>query len=148
MDNITKKMETLSLKNDDLTYVKESNIPNAGKGLFANRDFKKDEIIGEYKGKFIYGNDFVNNGYILQYKHGVFIDGNPGFPEHTNMSFINTLQRQTPSLKYNVKISIDYKNKRVNMKTIKPVKKDEEFYLNYHIPRSFENNFNQTTGIL
>ena len=23
----------------------ESNIPNAGKGLFANRDFKKDEII-------------------------------------------------------------------------------------------------------
>ena len=27
-------------------------------------------------------------------------------------------------LKYNVKISIDYKNKRVNMKTIKPVKKE------------------------
>ena len=34
------------------------------------------------------------------------------------------------------------------MKTIKPVKKDEEFYLNYPIPRSFENNSNQTTGIL
>ena len=83
-----------------------------------------------------------------QYKQGVFIDGNPDFLEHTNMSFINTLQRQTPSLKYNIKISIDYKNKRVNMKTIKPVKKDEEFYLNYPIPRSFENNSNQTTGIL
>jgi hypothetical protein len=31
--------------------VKNSNIPNAGKGLFAAREFKKDSVIGVYAGE-------------------------------------------------------------------------------------------------
>ena len=49
------------------------------------------------------------------------------------MSYINTLQRQTPTQKYNVKITIDYKNGKVKMKTIRKVKKGDEFFLNYPI---------------
>ena len=31
-------------------FVKKSNIPNAGKGLFANKDFKQNDVIGKYSG--------------------------------------------------------------------------------------------------
>ncbi len=131
--NISAEPSTSSDIYSNYTIVKKSSLPNAGKGLFANKDFDKNEIIGEYKGKFIYGEDFENNGYILRYKKGVYIDGHPKHPEHTNMSYLNTLYKQTPTQKYNVKISIDYRNKKVYMKTIKQVKKGEEFFLNYPI---------------
>lgn len=35
----------------NMLYVKKSNIPGAGKGLFVARDFKKGEIITEYEGE-------------------------------------------------------------------------------------------------
>jgi hypothetical protein len=41
------KHETNSL------IVKQSTIPNAGCGLFAKRDFKRDELIGYFKGNII-----------------------------------------------------------------------------------------------
>tara|TARA_B100000214_G_C23619636_1_gene468885 strand:+ start:115 stop:504 length:390 start_codon:yes stop_codon:yes gene_type:complete len=128
---MTNLFNKLNINGD--TIVKTSTILGAGKGLFANRDFDKNEIIGEYRGKVISGDDFVNNGYILRYKKGVYIDGHPEHPEHTNMSYINTLKRQTPTQKYNVKITIDYKNSKVKMKTIRKVKKGDEFFLNYPI---------------
>jgi uncharacterized protein len=34
-----------------MLYVKESTLPNAGKGLFVARDVKKGEIITEYEGE-------------------------------------------------------------------------------------------------
>lgn len=43
-------------------YLATSKIPNAGKGLFADRDYKKGEIIGEYYGKFIKDTDRVPKG--------------------------------------------------------------------------------------
>lgn len=36
---------------EDYLYVKDSQIPNAGKGLFTSIDFEKNEIISIFKGK-------------------------------------------------------------------------------------------------
>lgn len=38
----------------DWLYVKKSDIPNAGNGIFAARDFEKNSIIGYYCGKTVY----------------------------------------------------------------------------------------------
>ena len=58
------KLETKSL------VVKQSTIPNAGNGLFAKRFFKKDSIIGYFKGNII-SNEEVNSindsGHIKRY---------------------------------------------------------------------------------
>lgn len=45
-------MDKIVYKSKDFV-VKKSNVPDAGLGLFANRNFKKGEILGDYKGKLL-----------------------------------------------------------------------------------------------
>lgn len=45
-------MKKILYKNKDFT-VKESSVPGAGYGLFANREFQKDEELGIYEGKLL-----------------------------------------------------------------------------------------------
>lgn len=59
--------------------VKTSNIPNAGNGLFATKEFKKDEKIDEYCGKKLNQQQFEHRSdektsYVLELKKGHYID--------------------------------------------------------------------------
>nr|AEX63269.1 hypothetical protein mv_R1067 [Moumouvirus Monve] len=38
-------------KNSEKVYIKESTIPNSGKGLFAKTNIKINSVVGEFKGK-------------------------------------------------------------------------------------------------
>ena len=62
--------------------VKRSTIPNAGNGLFAGRDYKKHEKIGEFTGKQITveeADDKANEGgpeadYLITLSNGMILD--------------------------------------------------------------------------
>lgn len=57
--------------------VKVSSLPNAGMGLFTKVDFKKGDIITEYKGKLCTWKkveDDVDNGYIYYMNDDCVID--------------------------------------------------------------------------
>lgn len=63
------------MSKSEKVYVKESNVQNIGKGLFANTDIKKGSIIVEFKGKLRKPKDslidqrsciYFNDNYILE----------------------------------------------------------------------------------
>lgn len=61
-------------------YVKTSNIPNSGLGLFTKRAFSPREILGEYRGPVIKGSDsnlpiFDNESNFLELNEGDLILG-------------------------------------------------------------------------
>jgi SET domain-containing protein len=71
----------LHLDDDDITVVKPSTIPNAGNGLFAKSDLKKDDFIDFYTGEIIYdlADLDINNAYIFENKKaGFYINGQSG----------------------------------------------------------------------
>lgn len=58
-------------------FVKTSNLPDAGKGLFAKVDIAKNEIVTEYQGRLAAWKDVENdadNGYIFHINDDLVID--------------------------------------------------------------------------
>ena len=103
-------------------YVKESRIK--GKGCFAARDFKKDEIVGEYTGEIISSEEAderyadADIFYIFLLENGTCID--PGeIPE----KYMNH------SCDGNVETEED--DGRVFIRALRDIKKDEEILYDY-----------------
>lgn len=73
------------------TYVKDSNLPNAGKGLFAARRFSPGDIIGKYTGVYLNANNVTNTTYVLRargtnrkFKYINGKNGTTGFVQYVN----------------------------------------------------------------
>lgn len=107
-------------------WVKKSQIPNAGWGLWATKDFPRDEKIVEYKGKLI-SNEEANrmaatNGNILQINRNFNIDANPstiGLGQFSNDAAGLT---RVPGLRNNAKIVGNPREKRAFLETSQPIK--------------------------
>lgn len=59
---------------EDHLHIKPSLLPNAGKGLFTNRDIKKGELIVEYKGEIISWKECVERAQNDMYGYMFFIN--------------------------------------------------------------------------
>eukprot|EP01127_Copromyxa_protea_P015623 TRINITY_DN451_c0_g1_i14.p1 TRINITY_DN451_c0_g1~~TRINITY_DN451_c0_g1_i14.p1 ORF type:complete len:190 (-),score=14.16 TRINITY_DN451_c0_g1_i14:1795-2364(-) len=89
----------IDLKADEPS-VKRSDIPRAGNGLFADRDYKWGETITYYNGKIYTDRSKVpaSCAYVL-YRGGFFIDGRVKFGSRGKGRYINgTLKGQRPNV--------------------------------------------------
>lgn len=125
--------------------VKNSNIPGAGFGLFANRDFEKGETLGEYKGKLITkeeGDKCEKRG--IDCSHMLDIIGlnvPPYSYIHPNkkmlLGYINHAPKKINGLKVEFKKSPNVilqnieKPPYVIVISIRKIEKGDEIYLNY-----------------
>ena len=121
--------------------VKDSNIENAGRGLFATRRFRKKEIIEEYKGTIVIDepSEDVLLPYAITTKTDVIIDAS----ETTSclVRFINGVREEKDA---NVFFE-DYGIDQVRIRTTRPIKKGEELYAYYgteYFKNDQPNNFN------
>lgn len=116
---------------DDDVILEISTIPNAGYGVFANRDFKKGETVTIYSGRLV--TDYDDHTYVLEIRKNpaLYIDGR--YPLHIKHlgSFINHCSKNE-----NIRISYDSNPKRnpkkvVKMIAHKNIKKGEELFWDY-----------------
>ncbi len=131
-------------KLDGIDYVstQESNISDAGIGLFAEKSFKKDEIIGVYFGEYV--EDTKNgseSGY--QFLHmdvpllddggqeryfGCHFINDPEWKEKSTMK--NRASKRNKKMKRNAYLGNDYK-----LIASKEIKKGEEIFISYNYSR-------------
>jgi hypothetical protein len=121
--------------------VRDSTVPNAGKGVFAMRDFAQNEKVCKYTGDLLYGlrveaatgddpdndDDFEGSTYILQLSRNTLVDA---ARRNTNVGrFINDTKgtRRRP----NVKWVVDQRRKTVEMRATRPIKKGDELFVSY-----------------
>lgn len=121
----------LSTTDCDSHVVKQSAIPGAGRGLFACRDMKQGECIGEYTGRLVTRNDYgscQNQDYMFQVngKRGVshYIDGRNG----GKMQLINGACYGQEG---HINAEAYQNRKRIYYRTICPVRKGQEFIIDY-----------------
>jgi SET domain-containing protein len=110
--------------------VKESRIPRAGKGLFAEKDYGKGEYVCDYNGTILWISDARKiskhapelASYFLHLNNDIIIDAREStclgrYINHAYPANVKTLKNDI--------------TQKVYIITSKPVKKGEEFYLNY-----------------
>jgi hypothetical protein len=135
---------TMIVKKDDVEFdwieLKKSSIPNSGFGIYALRNFEKDEVVTVYLG------DVVQDGERLDYAFGV-VNGRPEWVERSGLireywlaHRINHGRNDT----INVAIGKDYK-----VIATRKILKGEELFLDYnrdvfcsncHVESCFANN--------
>jgi hypothetical protein len=112
--------------------IKPSTIPNAGKGLFAYKDFKKNEFVAPYDGELIdkaevekrYGRGKFVAPYTIhvsgdKYLDAALVRGVAAYANHKNKAQSNT------------RFSVHRSNKTVNIKSTKAIKKGQEIFVSY-----------------
>ena len=111
--------------------VKISSIPDAQMGLFATKDYRRNELIDEYKGSVIEGpSDAIedNKDYIISLNNNYHIDGED--PNSSFARFINDKRRHA-----NTKFTADNRNRKINVRAknnIRATKKHpKELYVSY-----------------
>jgi SET domain-containing protein len=107
------------------TYIKKSTIQNAGYGVFAEKDYKKGDIVHRHHFIYVNANNKCNisNYYFdnpgIEYKNKKILPiGNLLFCNHSVNSNINP---------YN----FYYKNRIMVSYATKDIKKNEELFINY-----------------
>lgn len=108
--------------------VKKSTIPNAGFGLFATKDMKKDHKIGEYNGIKMTKKEVDTKykgtaEYVICDKNRC-IDGS-----HPNSSFVRYMNRAPK--KPNAKFKNMNNNHQISVKTTKHVPRGSELFVKY-----------------
>jgi hypothetical protein len=107
--------------------TKKSNIPGAGNGLFATKDFRRDEIIIPYRGEVLNKEQkeirYPNNDaeYLFQINKNTFIDATD--PKMSNLS---RYANHKPFSTANAKLTT-----RGNIKSKKAIKAGEEIFVTY-----------------
>lgn len=124
--------------------VKKSLLPEAGLGLFANRDFKKGESLGPYKGKLLTMEECYKEKYLPYWSHmldiehlkkGKYVAIHP--PKRMLLRYINHAPSKVNGKKVKGKKAINVEFSEIpdppyiEIVTIKEVKKGDEFYLYY-----------------
>jgi len=129
--------------------IKESNIPNAGKGLFAlNKNepenaiiFKKNEKIVNYNGEMINNRERMNRYQGFNAPYAVELSNNNIVDSATKRGVAST-SNHTNRSRSNAKLSVDNRNKVVSIKATKNILNGEEILINYGNSYTFDNNFN------
>ena len=133
--------------------LKASDIPNAGKGVFATRDFplKKREIdlkakkpIAYYSAKEITHEPDPNSAYVLKVNDREYLDSKD--PSNYTGRYINSFknhpdrEKRSANVRFAKNQRIYWKDDRavVPIKQTKPIKKGQELFLNYGNAYPFE----------
>lgn len=117
--------------NENVRVAKSLN-PAAGKGLFAARDFDKNDNVADLNGVIKAMEDAPPNhiGYLVYWSNGVVLD-TLDEPGATLGRFANSTHKDPKNRKANVKIVVDRRNKRARLKALRPIREGQEILLNY-----------------
>lgn len=115
------------ISTSDKVYVKQSKIPNAGRGVYAKRDVKKNEIIEKCPIIDISKHDMANLSESFLVTYFFYFGKNKeklavalGFGSIYNHTY-------TPNAKYKIK----QKERTIDFVALKDIKKDDEITFNY-----------------
>uniref|UniRef100_A0A6C0EB79 SET domain-containing protein n=1 Tax=viral metagenome TaxID=1070528 RepID=A0A6C0EB79_9ZZZZ len=107
--------------------LKKSNIKNAGLGVFSQVNIDNKVVIGEYDGKLVKSTDKYNADYTMQITEKIYVDGSKYPRPFTSM--INDTYKT--NFKHNCEFVIREKKQKVLIRTIRPIKKGDELYIDY-----------------
>jgi len=122
------------------TFIKKSTIPNADKGLFANKSIKKGDTVAQYIGVYVPMHfidlDYYNSDYLLQFPQELMcIDASDKLSCYGR--YVNdSLSRK----QINVKITKDMADDGAKLIAIRDIKKKEEIFMSYGIEYWTEKN--------
>lgn len=124
MGKIFKIEYILEEDNGPFTYVKKSNI--SGLGLFASKNFSKDEIVIDYK-------PFIKNFFKIKYcdLNEVQINKNWLIKIDNEYCFTNDKYSKFSYLNHSRNPNCACFDEEKTIKTIKFIKKDEELFIDY-----------------
>ena len=111
--------------------IKKSGIANAGMGLFARRDFKKNEVLGEYYGEQVSANQLKGRYGTSTAPFGLQAGGLI-FDAACKRSLMSVANARKNFSNANAKISSSRNaNGRVNVRAKKKIKKGREVFVHY-----------------
>lgn len=110
--------------------IKKSTIADGGKGLFAARDYKKNEIIARYTGDLVRtdtNDNYQGSRYVLELTQEVAIDA-----VRTNTAEGRMINDARGSgHRNNARFSVNQVNKTAVLRAERNIKKGEEFFCSY-----------------
>ena len=118
-----------SLHRKDL-QIKKSTIPNAGKGLFAKRDFKKNEVIGKYTGERVTAKQLQDRCGYSTAPYGLQV-GNRIFDSACDRGIMSLANAKREMANANAKIVNKGTDSGANVRATKSIKKGDEIYVHY-----------------
>ena len=116
--------------------VKKSQIPNAGKGLFAGEEVPKGVIIGAYKGRYMNKKKFKklkDQNYVWELNDNLYVDGK-NCVKGNPLRYVNSPKGS----KFKENLEAYQYAKRIKYRTTKKVKKGEEFFIDYGDDYTFD----------
>ncbi len=126
--------DSIDAPEKDYLYIKTSQLPNAGKGLYTSIDIFKDEIIATFKGKRLSNTKAARiakenkNGYFINMLDGSILDSKN---VHCFAKYANDPQGlKKTSFSYNAEISLD-DDEQVCLIATKQIKSEEEIFCSY-----------------
>ena len=125
------KYEDLSSQNEasGLPLVKKSQIPNAGYGLWATKDYKTNQLITRYGGTQLSDTDVKRSAskYVITDDEGRHWDARLVHDlEHERGRWIND-----PGTKYSPNVEARTNKDGVSIYAKRPIKKGDEFFMSY-----------------
>jgi len=126
--------DTIDAKESDYLFIKESQLPDAGNGLFTSIDIFKDEVISIYKGQILTDKEAAKraksntDGYFINMLDGTIMDSLHVF---CYAKYANDSQglSKTP-FSYNAEIGLD-DDEQVCLIATKKIKAGEEIFCSY-----------------
>jgi hypothetical protein len=122
-------------------YIKDSTIPGAGKGVFANRNIEKGSIVTFYEYEDVSKKVFTQSNSDKR----IFVDGNYciGFTvKHTDCIGYGSMINRGTKLTNNCKYYYYRPNRRIYIRALCNIYKDQELFMSYGIGYRMPCNFN------
>lgn len=126
--------DPIDAKESDYLYTKESQLPNAGKGLYTSIDIFKDEVISIFKGETLTHKEAAlrakkhADGYFINMLDGSILDSKHVF---CFAKYANDSQGlKKTAFPYNAEIYLD-DEERVCLIALKKIKSGEEIFCSY-----------------
>ena len=138
------KKEEILFKSKSL-YVKKSNLPEAGLGLFALKSFTKGESLGPYNGKLLTMDQCKEEKYLPLWGHMLDMTNIEGIEPyvalHPSKTMILRFINHAPNmidgkkLKLENRVNVEFSkidvHPYIEIKALRDIPKDAEIYLNY-----------------
>ena len=134
--------------------VKQSTIPNAGKGVFATDPkwpanaiiFKKNALIAPYGGEKLSSDEMVNRYDDLTAPYGMFVNKTKNIHRDAACERgIGSLINHKPGNRANVYYAPNYTNNTVNIKAARDIRNGHELFADYREDYNFNENTTYTT---
>jgi hypothetical protein len=126
-------------------YVKKSNLPDAGLGLFALKPFKRGESLGPYNGKLLTMDECNKESYLPLWGHMLDMTNIEGIEPYVALHpsktmilrFINHAPGSVDGIRIKGKLGVNVEFSKIDIhpfieiRATKDIPKDSEIYLNY-----------------